>query len=233
MSIESRNTSSSAVPVGVSENRVVGVPGWGGSSDYAFSVFDNRLDPRLLTGNLSSGSQRDAFAIAGRLVVDWTFPTSGIPYVVESAFLPSYTSLVVTEGVTLTVPAGAVVKFGRGGGLDVRGSLVVAGTGDRPATFTSSADDSVGGDTNGDGALTSPEGWGQVRLSYGSSLVASHWRSDFSSGVSAGLVHTGGDAAAIDISNSRVSGGVIASRGGGHRFHGQLVKSNPVTAEYF
>jgi hypothetical protein len=62
-------------------------------------------------------------------------------------------SLTVSSGVTLTINPGAIVKNEYGGGIAVAsgGILDAEGTSQDPVVFTSYKDDSVGGDSNGDG----------------------------------------------------------------------------------
>ena len=92
----------------------------------------------------------------------WTKENS--PYVVNG-------SIYVRLG-SLTIKSGVVVKFMAGSSIKFNGIVPVSieGTAEEPVYFTSFRDDSVGGDTNGDGNATAPApgDWGFVSLGEGS-----------------------------------------------------------------
>jgi pimeloyl-ACP methyl ester carboxylesterase len=99
------------------------------------------------------------------ITADTTWTEDGSPYVI-----PAWDSIDVAAGVTLTISPGAIVKFSDYSGLNVSGKLIVRGEADKKVYLTSFYDDSLGGDTNGDGAATEPtpyEGWG-INFSAGS-----------------------------------------------------------------
>ena len=74
--------------------------------------------------------------------------------------------LTISNGATLTVEPGVIVKFAMGKSLIVNrgGALSAIGTRAQPIVFTSVKDDANGGDTNGDGALSTPQpgDWHQI-----------------------------------------------------------------------
>ncbi len=105
-----------------------------------------------------------ATEVSGPIDTNTTWTKANGPYVV--------TGLVTVEkGVTLTIKPGAVVKVQQAGGgfyngLTVKGKLNATGTATARISFTAYTDDSVGGDTNGDGSGTSPAPgyWTEIRV---------------------------------------------------------------------
>ncbi|MGQ5712428.1 S-layer homology domain-containing protein [Desulforudis sp. DRI-14] len=80
----------------------------------------------------------------------------------------------VKPGVTLTINPGVVVKIKPGVRFLVDGTLNASGTTGNEIYFTDFRDDTVGGDTNGDGSDSSPApgGWTYILLGYNGSATA-------------------------------------------------------------
>ncbi|TSC78836.1 MAG: Acetyltransferases and hydrolases with the alpha/beta hydrolase fold protein [Parcubacteria group bacterium Gr01-1014_29] len=89
--------------------------------------------------------------VSGDISSDTTWIRAESPYIIRS-------NTSVGSGVTLTIKPGVVVKFANpfSSILSVKGSLVADADGGEPIIFTSFADDEAGGDTNGDGGISSP-----------------------------------------------------------------------------
>ena len=115
-----------------------------------------------ITSNAVSGNGVDAVDISGELNIDATWNCTSTVYIVKS-------SISVGQGYTLTIEPGVIVKLEENVSLDVQGTLSAEGTAAEPIYFTSSKDDSVGGDTNADGSETSPArgDWGAVSFQSG------------------------------------------------------------------
>lgn len=102
-----------------------------------------------------SGTPLVVVPVTGDITEPTTW-TSGNLYRVDVA---------VAVSAPLTIEAGTIVKLGESVSIDVNdGGSLLAGGGDEPCVFTSVADDIHGGDTNGDGAATSPApgDWGSL-----------------------------------------------------------------------
>jgi len=93
---------------------------------------------------------RDVTPVSGAIISDATWGPAGNPYVMTD-------DVTVSEGVTLTLLPGVVVKADSVlRELIVLGTLVANGTAEQPIVLTSYKDDTAHGDTNGDGSATTP-----------------------------------------------------------------------------
>ena len=88
-------------------------------------------------------------AVSGEISTDMLWNKAGSPYVISGM-------VTVDVGATLTIAPGVVVKFASNAALTVNGALVATSTTASPIYFTSVADDTVGGDSNGDKSASAP-----------------------------------------------------------------------------
>ncbi|MBP6963945.1 MAG: right-handed parallel beta-helix repeat-containing protein [Armatimonadetes bacterium] len=121
------------------------------NAGWAASVSCSPMGVLTFDGNSASGNDLNGLCVNGNMDLDnrW-HPTANLPYVVGGG-------LQVAAGAQLTIEPGTVVKSQYSySDITVGGSLVAQGTESSPIYFTSIKDDSVGGDTNGDGSATAP-----------------------------------------------------------------------------
>jgi triacylglycerol esterase/lipase EstA (alpha/beta hydrolase family) len=75
-------------------------------------------------------------------------------------------NLTINPGIKLTIEAGAILKLENRSKINVYGDLEINGSAAKPVIITSIKDDSVGGDTNGDGneSVPAPGSWGKIKI---------------------------------------------------------------------
>lgn len=93
-------------------------------------------------------------AINGGETVTWT--KAGGPYLVTNTY--------IYGGGTLIIEPGTVVKIRKDGDIGVAGTLQVGASGSEDVIFTSIADDSYGGDS--DGVVANPEDYRWMRINF-------------------------------------------------------------------
>ncbi len=106
---------------------------------------------------------------ATKVTEDTVWGPQGSPYIIEN-------SLSIDAKASLTLLPGTIIKFKRAdryGSITVNGQLLALGTPTQRVIITSYKDDTVGGDTNGDGAASTPArgDWYHV-IVYGSDVFS-------------------------------------------------------------
>ena len=121
--------------------------------------------PANISENTLSSNEANGIWLAGRVDKSTTWKDEGYPIVPRSGY-----KLDVASGAALTLEPGLALKAEENAEVTVAGELLAQGTAIKPITITSIKDDSVGGDTNGDGSKTTPApgDWAGIAFTEGS-----------------------------------------------------------------
>lgn len=143
-----------AIPSQLTNNRFIGNTGPAARLGmYSATSF-------TLAGNQVSGNGVNGFVVSTAVNSNVTWDGDpALPFVVES--------LGVARGAIFTLSPGDIFKSS-GPHIGVAGTLIARGAAAQPIYFTSLRDDTVGGDTNGDGGATAPApgDWNNLRFEY-------------------------------------------------------------------
>lgn len=144
--------------------------------------------------NTATASSDNKFDLIGNVTSDRTWYADNIPY-----YNAGYT---VTAGDTLTVQPGSVVKFSSASArFTISGTMNAIGTAVAPIYFTSYADDTVGGDSNG--AVSPAAGqWKEIKISSGATSTIEH----------AEIRYAGSSGGAGSLANVYNNGGTLTLR---------------------
>jgi RHS repeat-associated protein len=166
--------------------------------------------------------------VSGTITQDTTWTVAGSPYVLGG-------TVTVNSGVTLTLNSGVAVKgLNSSSGLSIAGTLVADATVESPISFTSYKDDTVGGDTNGDGSATSPAtgDWAGLYLASTGTATLDHATVRCAGGSSlwcyAAIRVMGGASSTIDHSTITYSygDGISVASGGNLAVHNSNIVEN-------
>jgi parallel beta-helix repeat protein len=114
--------------------------------------------PDISSGNVLTGNARDVVELWGNSLTRSVEPDPALVYSLLSG------TATVATGVSMRLQPGTVWKS-QSASLTVNGALTAEGTALDPIVFTSYRDDSVGGDTNGDGVSSGQPGdWDAIRF---------------------------------------------------------------------
>jgi hypothetical protein len=171
---------------------------------FASRFTKNEGGPIYLTGTSFPSFRGDLQADWGGILMaavtlsaGGTREFAGIPYVLGG-------DQVVPAGVRVVIEPGVIVKGNSYfHSLFVDGVLELTGTSEAPIIFTAWADDSAGGDTNGDGETTKPkpDAWGGIVFNAGSTGLVEHAEFRYGGGESAGMIEVN-NAAEVTILSS-------------------------------